>query len=66
LSGDKVTLIQNTREKGRVTRRRRALRPVRRRAHGPGLLGSAKEIIKYQIESFPPVSFVYFGVNLKT
>jgi hypothetical protein len=43
-------LIQNTREKGRVTRRRRALRPVSRRAHGPGPLVSTKETIKSQIK----------------
>ena len=38
-----LTLIQNRREKGRVTKRMRALRPVRRRAHGPGPAGSARK-----------------------
>jgi hypothetical protein len=61
-----LTLIQNKREKGRVTRRRRALRPVSRRAHGPGPLGSAKKTIKYKIKSYHTVSFAYFGINPKT
>ena len=52
-----LTLTQKMSERGKVTRMRRALRPVRRRAHGPGLVGSATEKTQYMFKSvnlFPP------------
>ena len=38
-----LTLTQKMSERGKVTRMRRALRPVRRRVQGPGPVGSAAE-----------------------